>query len=31
MVYGGAEVYNCQLEELPLDEIFVHTLRGSSV
>jgi ABC-2 type transport system ATP-binding protein len=30
MVNGGVEVCDCQLGELPLDEIFVHALRGGS-
>jgi len=28
MVNSGAEVCDCQLGELPLDEIFVQALRG---
>jgi ABC-2 type transport system ATP-binding protein len=28
MVNSGVEVYNCQVKELPLDEIFVHALRS---
>lgn len=30
MVNNGVEVCDCQLRELPLDEIFIHALRGSS-
>jgi ABC-type multidrug transport system ATPase subunit len=30
LVHSGVEVCNCQLRELPLDEIFVHALRGGS-
>jgi ABC-2 type transport system ATP-binding protein len=30
MVNGGAQVCDCQLGELPLDEIFIHALHGSS-
>jgi len=30
MVHGGAEVCDCQLGELPLEEIFVHALHGAS-
>jgi ABC-2 type transport system ATP-binding protein len=28
MVNNGVEVYNCQVKELPLDEIFIHALHG---
>jgi ABC-2 type transport system ATP-binding protein len=31
MVNSGAEVCDCQLRELPLDEIFVQALRGDSM
>jgi ABC-2 type transport system ATP-binding protein len=31
MVHSGAEICDCQLGELPLEDIFVHTLRGRSV
>jgi ABC-2 type transport system ATP-binding protein len=30
MVNSGVEVCNCQLRELPIDEIFIHALRGGS-
>jgi ABC-2 type transport system ATP-binding protein len=30
MVNGGAEVCDCQMRELPLDEIFVHALYGGT-
>jgi ABC-2 type transport system ATP-binding protein len=31
IVYGGAEVCNCHLKELPLDEIFAQALHSSGV
>jgi ABC-2 type transport system ATP-binding protein len=31
IVYGGGEVCDCQLKELPLEEIFVHVLQRGSV
>jgi ABC-2 type transport system ATP-binding protein len=30
MVDGGVKVYDCQMKELPLEEIFIHALSGST-
>jgi len=31
MVHGGADICDCQLAELPLEEIFVHALHGANM
>jgi ABC-2 type transport system ATP-binding protein len=31
MVQNGAEIYDCQIRELPLEEIFVHALSGGDM